>query len=98
MIRRWLRKRLRFRLRLLPTSASWRNLVERRFVLLTERQLRRGVSPSARLLSVRPLKAAIRVSLAHTNAHLNPCVWTKTADEILVSVARSCRRTSETGL
>jgi hypothetical protein len=47
--------------------------------------------------SVRALKAAIRAYIAHTNAHPKPFVWTKTADEILASVARFCQRTSETG-
>jgi transposase len=92
LIRRWLLKRPRFHLHFTPTSASWINLVERWFALLAERHLRRGVHPS-----VRALKAAIRAYIAHTNAHPKPFVWTKTADEILASVARFCQRTSETG-
>lgn len=66
-----------------PTSASWINLVERWFPLLTERQLRRGVHPS-----VRVLKAAIRHYFTVTNTHPTPLTWTKTAGEILASVAR----------
>ncbi|MGD0291598.1 MAG: IS630 family transposase, partial [Candidatus Binataceae bacterium] len=31
------------------------------------------------------------------NDHPKPFVWTKTADQILDSVARFCQRTSETG-
>jgi hypothetical protein len=73
-------------------SASWLNLVERWWALLTERHLRRGVHPS-----VRALKTASRAYMAHTNAHPKPFVWTKTADEILASVARFCQQTSETG-
>ena len=92
LIRRWLLKRPRFHLHFTPTGASWLNLEERWFALLTERQLRRGVHPS-----VQPLKTAIRSYIAHTNAHPKPFVWTKTADEILASVARFCQRTSETG-
>lgn len=92
LIRRWLLKRPRFPLHFTPPSASWINLVERGFALLTERQLRRGVPPS-----VRALKTAIQAYIAHTNAHPQPFVWTKTADEILASVARFCQRTSETG-
>lgn len=42
-IQRWLLKRPRFQLHFTPTSASWLNLVERWFALLTEQQLRRGV-------------------------------------------------------
>ena len=92
LIRRWLLKRPHFHLHFTPTGASWLNLVERWFALLTERQLRRGVHPS-----VRALKAAIRQHITQTNAHPQPFTWTKTADEILASVARFCQRTSETG-
>ena len=91
-IRRWLLKHPRFHLHFTPTSASWINLVERWFALLTERQLRRGVHSS-----VRALKAAIQQYITVTNKHPKPFVWTKTADEILASVARFCQRTSETG-
>jgi transposase len=92
LIRRWLLKRPRFHLHFTPTGASWLNLVERWFALLTERQLRRGVHPS-----VHALKAAILQYIAVTNTQPQPFKWTKTADEILASVARFCRRTSETG-
>ena len=91
-IRRWLLKRPRFHLHFTPTGASWLNLVERWFALLTERQLRRGVHPS-----VRALKSAIRQYITVTNTDPKPFRWTKTADEILASVARFCQRTSETG-
>ena len=91
-IRRWLLKHPRFHLHFTPTSASWINLVERWFALLTERQLRRGVHSS-----VRALKATIQQYITVTNRHPKPFVWTKPADEILASVARFCRRTSETG-
>ena len=92
LIRRWLLKRPRFRVHFTPTSASWLNLVERWFALLTEKQLRRGVHRSTQAL-----RPAIRSYIAHTNDHPKPFVWTKTADEILASVARFCQRTSETG-
>ncbi|MCS6291097.1 MAG: IS630 family transposase [Nitrospira sp.] len=92
LIRRWLLKRPRFHRHFTPTGASWLNLVERWFTLLTERQLRRGVHPS-----VRALKAAIRHYITVTNTHPTPFTWTKTADEILASVARFCQRTSEIG-
>src|SRR5499433_2355773 len=50
LIRRWLAKRRRFHLHFTPTGASWLNLVERWFALLTEKQLRRGVHRSTREL------------------------------------------------
>jgi transposase len=92
LIRRWLAKRPRFHLHFTPTGASWLNLVERWFALLTEKQLRRGVHRSTR-----ELETAIKRYLAITNAAPTPFVWTKTADEILESVARFCRRTSGSG-
>ena len=47
LIRNWLAKRPRFHMHFTPTSASWLNLVERWFGLLTEKQLRRGVHRSS---------------------------------------------------
>jgi transposase len=92
VIRRWLAKRPRFHVHFTPTSASWINLVERWFAALTEKQIRRGTHRS-----VRELETAIKRYLAVTNESPRPFVWSKTADEILDSVARFCKRTSETG-
>lgn len=91
-IRNWLAKRPRFHVHFTPTSASWINLVERWFAALTEKQIRRGTHRS-----VRELETAIRRYLAITNDSPRPFVWSKTADEILDSIARLCKRTSETG-
>ena len=92
MIQRWLAKRPRFHVHFTPTSASWINLVERWFAALTEKQIRRGVHRS-----VSQLETAITQYLALTNEAPKPFIWTKTADEILASVARFCARTLETG-
>jgi len=91
-IRNWLAKRPRFHVHFTPTSASWINLVERWFATLTDKQIRRGAHRS-----VRELEAAIKTYLAITNETAKPFVWTKTADEILASIARFCARTSESG-
>ena len=88
-IRRWFAKRPRYHVHFTPTSASWLNLVERWFVELTEKQIRRGVHRSTR-----ELIEAIHRYLAVTNDAPQPFVWHKTADEILASVARFCQRTS----
>jgi transposase len=90
--KRWLVKRPRFHLHFTPTGASWINLVERWFALLTDKQIRRGV-----FRSTQELEAAIRNYVDFHNNHSKPFVWCKTADEILASVARFCKRTSETG-
>ena len=42
LIHRWLAKRPRYHVHFTPTGASWMNLVERWFGLLTEKQLRRN--------------------------------------------------------
>lgn len=89
LIRRWLAKRPRYHCHFTPTSASWINLIEGWFSLLTARQLRRGT-----FRSTHALELAIRRYIDATNADPKPFVWTKTADEILDSVARFCQRTS----
>lgn len=91
LIQRWLAKRPRFQVHFTPTSASWLNLVERWFGLLTEKQIRRGAHTS-----IQALEEAIYHYLAVTNEHPKPFLWTKTADEILANVARFCVRTSGT--
>jgi len=92
LIRDWLVKRPRFHLHFTPTSASWLNLVERWFALLTEKQLRRGVHRSTK-----ELETAIRSFIQHHNKDPKPFIWHKTADQILDSVARFCTRTLGTG-
>lgn len=89
LIRNWLAKRPRYHVHFTPTSSSWLNLVEVWFALLTARQLKRGVHPSTHAL-----KQAIQQYVAATNESPKPFVWTKSADEILQSVARFCQRTS----
>ena len=91
LIRNWFAKRPRFHIHFTPTSASWLNLVERWLGLLTEKQLRRGVHQSSG-----ELEAAIYRYLDVTNEDPKPLVWTKTADQILASVARYCQRTLDT--
>lgn len=92
LIHRWLAKHPRYHLRFTPTSSSWLNLVERWFSALTEKQLRRGVHRSTR-----DLEGAILAYIESNNAQPKSFVWTKTADEILASVAHFCTRTSNSG-
>jgi len=89
LIRRWFAKRPRFHLHFTPTYGSWINLVERWFAELTNRRLRRGV-----FRSVQELETAIRDYIDAHNAAPKPFVWTKTADQILASIARYARRTA----
>jgi transposase len=89
LVHDWLVKRPRFHLHFTPTSASWLNLVECWFALLSRRRLERGA-----FSSTADLEAAIHAYIAETNAAPKPFVWTKTADDILSSIARFCQRTS----
>jgi transposase len=87
-IKRWLLKHPRFHMHFTPTHASWLNLVERFFGLLTEHALRRGSHRSTR-----DLRSAIHDYLAAHNEAPKPFRWTKSADEILASIARFATRT-----
>jgi transposase len=91
-VRRWFVRHPRFHVHFTPTSASWLNLVERWFALLSEKQIKRGAH-----CSVRALEATIREYLTLTNEAPKPFVWTKTADEILAKVAQFCQRISNPG-
>lgn len=92
LIKRWLLRHPRFHLHFTPTSASWINQVERFFADLTNQQLRRGSHRSTV-----ELERAIREYVAVRNRNPKPFVWSKTADEILASIERFCKRTSGTG-
>ena len=60
--------------------------------LLSRRRLARGA-----FTGVGDLEAAIHAYIAETNADPKPFVWTRTADDILASVARFCQRSSNSG-
>ena len=83
-VKLWLDKHPRFHLHFTPTSASWLNLVERFFGLITQERIRRGV-----FTSLDALETAIREYLDNHNAAPNPFVWTKSADQILAKVERA---------
>jgi len=93
-IRTWLIRHPRFHLHFTPTSSSWLNLVERWFAELTNRKLRRSSHTS-----VRELTADIQAWIDAWNDNPRPFTWTKTADEILASLAgylaKAGRRTDE---
>lgn len=92
MIRNWFAKRPRFHVHFTPTYGSWINLVERWFAEITNKRIRRGI-----FRSVKELEAAIREYIDTHNEDPKPFVWTKTADEILASLARFAQRTSAAG-
>jgi transposase len=89
IIRKWFAKRPRFHVHFTPTYGSWINLVERWFAELTNKRIRRGV-----FRSVKDLEAAIRQYIEVHNENPKPFAWTKTADQILASIARYAQRTT----
>jgi transposase len=89
-IKAWFARHPRFQPHFTPTSASWLNQVERWFALLSQRQIKRGSHRSTLAL-----EQAIRAYLDDHNEHPKPFVWTKNADEILASIARFCKRISD---
>jgi transposase len=90
-IKRWLAAHPRFHLHFTPTSSSWLNLVERWFAELTTKKLQRGAHRS-----VRDLNADIRAWITTWNDDPRPYIWTKTADQILDSIARFCTKQTST--
>jgi transposase len=89
-IKRWLAAHPRFVVHFTPTSSSWLNLVERWFSELTTKKLKRGAHRS-----VHALNTDIRAWIQTWNENPRAFVWTKTADQILESIARYCNRINE---
>ena len=79
-------------IRIPPTSSSWLNLVERWFAELTNRKLRRSAHRS-----VTELETDIRKWINEWNKDPRPFVWTKTADQILETLAAYCERINDSG-
>lgn len=92
LIQRWLLRHPRFHLHFTPKGGSWINQVERFFADLTNKQIRRGAHRSTR-----ELELAIHQYIDIRNRRPKPFVWTKTADEILASIERFCKRISGSG-
>lgn len=84
-VKKWLQRHPRFTVHFTPTSASWLNLVESWFSLLSRRRLKRGVHKSTRAL-----EKDIRAFLDVYNEDPTPFKWTKTADQILDDLRRYC--------
>jgi len=90
VVKRWLSRHPRFVLHFTPTYASWLNLVERFFGLLTDEALRRGSHTS-----IPQLRAAIVAYVEAHNAEEKPFKWTKSADEIIEKLRRFGTRTQK---
>jgi transposase len=82
-VERWLTRHTRVHFHFTPTGASWMNMVEIFFAILTNQQVRRGVYHD-----VPELIAAIEYFIEHYNQRAQPFVWTKTADDILAKAIK----------
>jgi transposase len=82
-VKRWLARHRRVHFHFTPTGASWMNLVESWFSILTRQQVRRGS-----YASVPELVAAIERFVAGYNERAEPFVWTKPAADILAKAVK----------
>jgi transposase len=89
-VKRWLARHRRVHFHFTPTGASWMNLIESWFSILTRQQVRRGVYHD-----VSELIAAIEHFIDGYNDRAQPFVWTKTADEVLAKAKRKATSGTE---
>jgi transposase len=89
-VARWLERHKRVHFHFTPTSASWLNMVEIWFSILTTQQVRRGTYHD-----VPELIAAIKHFIDGYNQRAQPFVWTKTPEQILTKAIKQ-QDTSET--
>ena len=84
-VRTWLAhpKRKRWHLHFTPTSASWLNLIETWFSVLTRKAL-----TNAAFTSVAQLEERIETWISHWNDDPKPFVWTRPAEEIIDKIHR----------
>lgn len=76
-------KRARWHLHFTPTSASWLNLIEGWFSVLTRKALTNNS-----FTSVTQLQDTIDLWASHWNDNPEPFIWTKTVDDIITKVKR----------
>jgi hypothetical protein len=86
-VRAWFAARPRFHVHFTPTPASRLNLVERCFSQISEQWIKRGAHAS-----VADLEQSIRLYIDRHNTDPKPFVWHKSADTILVRVARAAAK------
>jgi transposase len=82
-VKRWLARHRRVHFHFTPKGASWMNLVESWFSILTRQQVRRGS-----FASVKELIAAIERFVASYNERAQPFLWTKPAADVLAKAVK----------
>jgi DDE superfamily endonuclease len=85
-VRDWLERNPRITLHFTPTSASWLNMVEIFFGIITRQAIRRGS-----FTSVDDLIAAIENFIGGWNDRGQPVTWTKTPDQLIPRCRRGKR-------
>ena len=85
-VRGWLKAHPNIQFHFTPTSASWLNMIEAWFGILTRKSVRRGSFDS-----VKDLIRHIRRYIDHWNDHPTPFVWTKKPADIIKKAVRRNR-------
>jgi transposase len=85
-VKAWLEAHPNVHFHFTPTGASWLNLIEAWFGILTRKSVRRGSFPS-----VKALVKHIEHYINHWNENPTPFVWTKTPAEIIRKAVRRGR-------
>ena len=85
-VKAWLEKHPRVHFHFTPTGASWLNMVEAWFSILTRKSVRRGSFDS-----VRSLTQHIRNYINHWNRNPTPFVWTQQPADIIGKAVRRKR-------
>ena len=85
-VRAWLEAHPNIHFHFTPTGASWLNMIEAWFGILTRKSVRRGSFPS-----VRSLIRHIRDYIDHWNEHPKPFVWTIDPADIVRKAVRRTR-------
>jgi transposase len=91
-IQTWLASHPRFHMHFTPTYSSWLNQVERFFGFVTQDLLQRSDHRS-----VQALEKDIRDWVAAWNQDPKPFIWTKSAEQILESIASLLQRIKDGG-
>ena len=85
-VRDWLAKHPNVSFHFTPTGASWLNMIEAWFGILTRKSVRRG-----NFVSVKSLVQHVGQYIEHWNEHPTPFVWTKTPAQIIRKAVRRGR-------
>ncbi len=83
VVAEWLQRHPRIHLHFTPTGASWLNMVEIFFGIITKQAIRRGS-----FSNVKELVAAIRRFIDAWNERCEPFEWTKEADDLIDKAMR----------